>query len=128
MPYEREPRTLGQHLRKRRLELGLKQIGLRVRFKLDKETYANWENDRCFPATKHWPKALAFLGYDPMPATQTLGAKLLAFRRQSGMSRKALANLIGADEATVWRWESGEREPKSTSHMLAVTTLLRESK
>jgi hypothetical protein len=53
VPYAREPKTLGQHLRKRRMELGLFQRDLREHFKLEKETYANWEKERCYPAMKH---------------------------------------------------------------------------
>ena len=45
--YEREPQTLGQHLKKRRVELGLRQRDVEARFNLDDETYANWEKGRC---------------------------------------------------------------------------------
>lgn len=116
MPYERAPTTLGAHLRKRRLELGLRQRDIQVQFGLDKETLANWEKDRCYPAMRHWPKIIAFLGGDPSPEPKTEGEKLLAYRRQHGMSRKALARKLGVDEHTLWRWETGQRTSLSLNH------------
>ena len=111
VPYERQPKTLGQHLKKRRLELGLRQRDLRERFNLEKETYANWEKDRCYPAMKHWPGIIAFLGYDPTPEPKTLGERLRAYRRRHGISRKALAAKLRVDEGTLWRWECGTGIP-----------------
>jgi DNA-binding XRE family transcriptional regulator len=87
--YERVPTTLGQHLKKRRTELGLFQSDLRRRFKLEKETYANWEKDRCYPAMKHWPSIIEFLGYDPNSEPKTTGERLVTYRRRLGLSRLA---------------------------------------
>lgn len=123
VPYEREPRTLGQHLKKRRLELGLLQRDLRTRFKLEKETYANWEKDRCYPAIKHWPAIIQFLGCDPNLEPNTLGKRLLAYRRRYGISRKALATILAVDEATLWRWEIDIGKPKSRKHVDAIQRL-----
>jgi transcriptional regulator with XRE-family HTH domain len=109
--YTREPKTLGQHLRKRRLEQGLLQRDLRARFKLKKENYANWEKDRCYPAMNPWPGIIEFLGRDPNPKPTTLGERLMAYRRRYGLSREALSIVIGADEATLWRWENNQRKP-----------------
>ena len=109
--YEREPQTLAQHLKKRRLDLGLRQRDVQALFKLDKETYATWEKGRCQPSMRHWPGIIAFLGYDPTLKPVTLGERLRAYRRRHGMSRKALAAKMEVNEATLWRWESGERVP-----------------
>jgi hypothetical protein len=70
------------------MELGLFQRDLRARFKLEKETYANWEKDRCYPAMKPWPGIIEFLGYDPSPVPKTMGERLLAYRRRNGLSRE----------------------------------------
>jgi DNA-binding XRE family transcriptional regulator len=101
VPYERMPKTLGQHLKKRRMELGLFQRDLRARFKLEKETHANWEKDRYHPATKHWPGIIEFLGYDPSPVPKTMGERLLSYRRRYGLSRKMFAQQWGVDETTL---------------------------
>ena len=92
-PWVLLPRTLGEHLKKRRLESGLLQRDLRVRFKLEKETYANWEKDRRSPAMKHWPAIIEFLGYDPASEPKTIGERLLAYRRRHGLSRVVLARI-----------------------------------
>ena len=127
VPYERVPQTLGQHLRKRRLEMGLFQRDLRERFKLEKETYANWEKDRCYPAMNHWPGIIAVLGVDPSPMPVTTGDRLKAYRRQHGISRNALAAALGADERTVWRWESGCRAPINDLRLSSIERLLAAS-
>ena len=123
-PWVLLPRTLGEHLKKRRLELGLLQRDLRRRFKLEKETYANWEKDRCKPAMKHWPGIIEFLGFDPNAKPVTLGEKLFAYRRANGVSRKALARQLGEDEGTLWRWEVDQRKPKEERHVCAVRNLV----
>ena len=123
VPYEREPVTLGAHLRKRRLELGLRQRDIQDRFGLDKETLANWEKDRCYPAMRHWRGIIEFLGFDPTPEPKTIGERLLAYRRQHGLSRKALATFLRADEHTVWRWEAEVKEPSSLFHKKALADL-----
>ncbi len=112
---------MGQHLKKRRVELGLFQRDLRKRFKLEKETYANWEKDHCYPAMKHWPDIIAFLGYDPSPEPTTLGQQLLAHRRRNGMSRKDLSVLLDVDETTLWRWETDERKPNCDRHVNVIS-------
>ena len=94
------------------MELGFFQRDLRERFRLEKETYANWEKDRCQPAIRHWPGIIEFLGYDPNPEPKTFGEKLLAYRRRHGLSRKALARQLGLDEATLLWWERDLRIPQ----------------
>ena len=105
------------------MELGLFQRDLRKRFKLEKETYANWEKDRCYPAMKHWPGIIKFLGHDPNPEPNTLGERLTAYRRHQGLSRKTLAAVLAVDEGTLWRWEIDQRKPESERHVDAIRRL-----
>ena len=105
------------------MELGLFQRDLRRRFKLEKETYANWEKDRCYPTMKHWPGIIELLGRDPAPEPKTLGERLVAYRRRLGLSRKALAELLSADVTMVWRWEIGQRTPDNQTHLEAIRRL-----
>ena len=122
-PWVSLPHTLGEHLKKRRLEQGLFQRDLRKLFKLEKETYANWEKDKCKPAMKHWPGIIEFLGRDPNPEPATLGERLMAYRRHHGLSRIALSSILGADEATLWRWENDQRKPENEWHVDAIRRL-----
>ena len=126
-PWVLLPRTLGEHLKKRRLEASLLQRDLRKRFSLEKETYANWEKDRCYPAMKHWPGIIEFLGYDPSAEAKTFGEQLAAYRRRHGLSRKMLARQLGADETTLWKWEKGLRDPQG-AHLPACLLVLKKSR
>jgi DNA-binding XRE family transcriptional regulator len=123
LPYLREPKTLGQHLKKRRLEQGLLQKDLRVRWQLEKETYANWEKDFTIPATKYWPNVIEFLGYDPSPTPTSIGESIRAYRRVKGLTRRELAKMVGCDEATLFRWERDERKPQERLTKLLSTKL-----
>jgi DNA-binding XRE family transcriptional regulator len=124
LPYEVNPKTLGGHLKKRRLELRLFQKDLRKLFKLEKETYANWEKDKCIPSMRYFPMLINFLGYDPLPEPVTMGEKLLAYRRRNGISRKSLAKEIGVDEGTLQGWEEDRRKPSTEAHVFQIQKLL----
>jgi DNA-binding transcriptional regulator YiaG len=106
------------------MELGLFQRDLRERFKLEKETYANWEKGRCKPAIRHWPGIIEFLGYDPNSEPKTTGERLVTYRRRLGLSRVALAQHLNVDDTTLWRWEIGERQPECQRHIDAVRRLV----
>lgn len=106
------------------MEAGVLQCDLRKRFGLEKETYANWEKDRCSPAMKHWPVIIEFLGYDPHPEPKTIGDRLLAYRRRQGLSRVAMARHLSVDETTLWRWETDQRQPECERHINAVRRLV----
>ena len=122
-PWVLLPTTLGEHLKKRRIEQGLLQRDVQDRFNLDKETYANWEKDRYYPAMRHWPGIIEFLGGDPNPKPSTIGQRLLTYRRHHGLSRSALAAILGVDDTTLWRWETDHWKPKGKRHIDAIRRL-----
>ena len=43
--------------------------------------------------------------------TENVGVNIQTAREKNGLSRSALAEVIGVRANTVWRWESGERQP-----------------
>ena len=61
----KELRTLGDHLRKRRLELGLYQKEVAARLGVNEATVGNWEACSCAPSKRMRIRILGFLGYDP---------------------------------------------------------------
>lgn len=65
--YPAEPVTLGQHLRKRRMDLGLLQKDVARRIGSCVASVWLWESDRAEPELKWMPAILDFLGYDPGP-------------------------------------------------------------
>ena len=110
-PYRDPPETLGDHLMKRRVGLGLFQKDVAQQLGVNEWTYLLWEHDRTFPNIRMWPRVIRFLGYYPFPKPQTLSDRLIAFRRLRGLSIKELARQIGIDEGTLAKWENGERGP-----------------
>ena len=112
LPYAREPKTLGEHLKKRRYELELRQKDAAGRLEISQSTYITWETYGAEPEIRYWPRIVAFLGYDPVPKEgEALGNALRAKRRELGLSRKRAAALLGIDEGTLKRYEDGLWEP-----------------
>ena len=105
-------RTLGDHLRRRRLDLGLLRREAAARLGAHVATLANWEVGRAAPALWFYPAILVFLEYDPRPpAPGRLGQQLQHHRRGRGLTQAALAHQLGVDPGTLARWEHGTREP-----------------
>jgi transcriptional regulator with XRE-family HTH domain len=65
--YPEEPSTVGEHLKKRRLDLGLRQKDVAGELGVNFKTYENWEQGKYEPATRFLPAVIGFLGYDPSP-------------------------------------------------------------
>jgi transcriptional regulator with XRE-family HTH domain len=102
-----EPETLGEHVRKRRLELWLTQKQAAERLGVNPWTVLNWEKDHTEPPIESMPAIIRFLGYDPFPAPKTIPERLRAKRRAMGWSIKEAALQLGVDEGTWGAWERG---------------------
>jgi len=105
-----QPKTLGEHLRNRRLRLGLRQEDVAGQLGIMREVYERWERDERHPVVSEWPGILSFLGY--YPATEETAADLvLKARRCQGMDQKGLAQVVGVIHQRLRRWEHGEEIP-----------------
>lgn len=101
--------TIGDHIKKRRLELGLYQRQVAELIGVDECTVTNWERKRTTPALRYMPKIIEFLGYDPSVGEHdTLGGNLLHYRESRGMTQKVLARRIGIDPTTLSRVERNQ--------------------
>jgi len=69
--YPRDPVTLGDHLKKRSLDLGLFQKDVATTIGVDTATITNWEKGRSQPEIRFTPRVVEFLGYEP-PAPKEL--------------------------------------------------------
>jgi DNA-binding XRE family transcriptional regulator len=110
--YPKSLKTLGDHLRKKRLDLGLLQREVAQKIGTSETSIYNWERGHTAPSINFMPKILSFLGYVPFRiATATQGEKIKAYRRVLGLSQKALAKQLKIDPTTLARWEKGKGKP-----------------
>jgi DNA-binding XRE family transcriptional regulator len=79
--YSQEPSSLGEHLKKRRRELGLLQRDAATRMGGSTATVVLWETNRARPVAAQFRPLVEFLDYDPTPEPQTLGERLEAKQR-----------------------------------------------
>jgi transcriptional regulator with XRE-family HTH domain len=105
--YSESPQTLGEHLKKRRRELGLLQREAADRMGILTETFGNWERGDSEPVGAHFRPVVEFLGYDPPPAPATLAERLKAKRRELGVTFLQVARYFGWDEGTLTRYLNG---------------------
>ena len=106
-PYKEVPETLGEHLKKRRMLLGLYQKEVATRVGVDEWTYINWEHDRTKPALRYLPDVINFLDYDPFGAPDGLGEQIKSKRRRLRMSQGELASRLGIDAGSIRKAERG---------------------
>jgi len=106
-----DPKTLGDHIKKRRLELGLHQAQVGEILGVTECTITNWEKNRTNPTLRTLPNIIEFLGYDPSASDQnTIGGRLLQYRKGRGITQKELAKQIGIDPTTLSRLERNRGE------------------
>lgn len=102
-----EPRTLGEHLKRCRIQRRLNQVEAARILKVNPSTILNWEKGHTEPPVEAMPALVQFLGYDPSPEPQSLPERLLAKRRAMGWSIRKAARKLEIDVGT-WRdWEQG---------------------
>lgn len=111
--YPTELKTLGDHLRKRRLDLDLLQHEVAEQLGVDDDSVCHWATSYSIPKPYLIPRVIEFLGYAPWAAPATFGEWLVMARRANGLSRKRFAKRLGVDDSTVFRWKSGRGRPGS---------------
>lgn len=121
-PYEFEPKTVGEHIKRERLKRGLRQKDVAALFGVDAFTILNWETGFTKPQIKDVPALIGFLGYDPEPPTTvTIADHLWATRRRLGWSQKETAAYLAIDPSTLSSWELGGTIMKPDHRALVAT-------
>ena len=116
--YPDAPKTIGEHIKKRRLDLGLKQKEVAARLSIHFTTLQLWERGIGEPGVKTLPGIIRFLGYVPFACDATPGSRIAFLRRCCGMTQEELAMLIHCNPETIWRWEN-DKTPSNRKHELA---------
>ena len=106
-PFDFEPKSLGDHLRKKRLMLGLTQPEVAGFLSVNSTTAFNWEHNITFPEIQYMPAIIQFLGYDAIPSGNSVPERLAAKRRELGWTQLRAAKTLGIDPGTWSSWESG---------------------
>jgi transcriptional regulator with XRE-family HTH domain len=105
--YSETPQTLGEHLKKRRRELGMLQRQAAAQMGIAAETLANWEKDKTRPVPSQFRALMEFLGYDPTEASNSLSGRFDAKRRSLGVTLDQAAQYLGWDEGSLRRYLRG---------------------
>jgi len=134
-PVSKQPQTIGEHLRKKRFDLGIRQSEVAQRLGVSDRTLSLWECDRVYPAWSQQPKVTAFLGYNPftdpalgrpggneppfvaflvLDAPGNLGQQMMKRRLQMRKTRKEFAKELGVSTKTLWGWETNRCQPSAT--------------
>ena len=110
--YPRELVTIGDHLRKKRLDLKLFQKDVAKIIGCNVCNIRNRENNYSEPVLKFIPKIIDFLGYAPYDVSKlTFGERIKIARESKGLSIRGLARELGVDPKTIWSWENNKHEP-----------------
>lgn len=108
--YPALPEDLGEHIRKRRLDLGLLQIETAKIIGVTESTVWNWEHGT-EPELIHMPKIIDFLGYIPFECPEDPLGKLRYFKKVRGLSYERLGAVMGRNSEQLEDWLSGRIQP-----------------
>ena len=113
--YPKEISTLGDHFRTHRLDLNLLQEQVANQIGVHKMTINCWEGNATVPEVRYVPAIIQFLGYNPLPAANSLPECLAMARMALGLSQRKMAETLGVDPATIQDWEAGRHQPAKKS-------------
>jgi DNA-binding XRE family transcriptional regulator len=100
--YPEELNTLGDHLRKVRLDRGLSQPDVAKLLRVATDTITCWELNRNQPSAKLAKRIISFLGYFPfLFEGAPLHKQLFYARLVSGKTQKEVAQMIGCDASNL---------------------------
>ena len=115
-PYPFLPVTLGDYLRKTRLDLNLTQGQVaKDILQTSVDNVRNWEANRGEISLRFRPRVIEFICYCPCNVSLLIGQKLKERRENFGLSVKELARLLNVDPCTIASWERCEHQPSQKS-------------
>jgi transcriptional regulator with XRE-family HTH domain len=111
--YPRQLLTIGDHIRKRRMDLGLLQSDVsKIIGTKSIDAVRNWELGKEQPQIHHMPEVIKFLGYIPIQISLiTLGDRIKTFRILKGLGHKAMGEQLNVNGSTIGSWEKNEFLP-----------------
>ena len=111
---KQNPKTIGEHLRVKRLQGHLTQKEVAQLIGVSEDCITFWEKGRSIPQVQYYPAIIQFLDYFPFEIDiNIIGGRIKRYRYEHGLSFKKLAKLTGFDPATLARWEESKTLPSS---------------
>ncbi|MDH4161839.1 MAG: helix-turn-helix domain-containing protein [Nitrospirota bacterium] len=108
--YPSNPKSIGEHLRKRRIDLGLFQRQAAEQIGVSEASVYNWERGT-EPEIRHMPAIIRFLGYVPFPCPEDTLGRLRYFKMVNGLSFERLGAVMGRDPEQLLDWISRGMRP-----------------
>jgi transcriptional regulator with XRE-family HTH domain len=108
--------TLGDHLRKVRLDRGLLQSDVAKILKVSPDMITCWELNHNQPTAKFAKDIIDFIGYIPFNLEGCpIGNRLYYARLITGKAQKELAKILGCDASNLRNIELGRRNPRDVT-------------
>jgi len=64
--YTEQPKTIGEHLLKKRIDLKLTKVAIAKMIGVKPGRIQDWESGRCGPVDEHLKSVIDFIGYNPI--------------------------------------------------------------
>lgn len=115
--YPSEPQTLGEHIRKKRIDMGFTQEEVASMLGVDTATLRNWEWGRSEPSVRYYPTIIDFLGYIPfeLPEGDDILVEIERFRLVNGYTYRELGRMLKVDETQLRMWLKGQHKPTAAN-------------
>lgn len=128
-PVAKQPQTIGEHLRKKRLDSGLRQSQVAHKLVVSNRTLSLWECDRVYPTWDYHRRIIDYLNYDPFASCglrdpysnetavvaslspTTFGERIRMRRLELKMTVKQCAQKLKVTAKTLHGWEKHRHEP-----------------
>ncbi|MBL8206843.1 MAG: helix-turn-helix domain-containing protein [Blastocatellia bacterium] len=124
--YPKELNTLGDWIRKTRLDWGITQEQAGVIFGVTECSVTNWELGHSEPEIRYYPMIIEFIGYYPYVPTSDLVERVKAVRIALGLSIEKLAEVLSVDKSSIASWERRQHRPGRKSRQLLLSFLQRQ--
>lgn len=132
IPISEQPKTLGQHLRRRRAELKLYQRQAIDILHVSMVTLSKWERDHTYPTWDYHARIIEYLRYDVFKMTgprdpysnepsgvaffaagaqKKIGHRIRRKRLERKLTATNCAQLLGVAVRTLRDWEAGTHQP-----------------
>jgi site-specific DNA recombinase len=109
--YPGNPKTIGERIRRTRLDRGLTQLQVAKIIGVDEFTVINWELGKTEPQLQCIPKIIEFLGYVPFDCPEDPLGQLKHYKMIYGLNYEELGKVTGKHPEQLMDWLSGRRKP-----------------